>query len=351
MITFSSLPKTFQDAVIATRALGLRYLWIDSLCILQDSKQDWEEQCSMIVRVYKDSAVTIAGPQASDCHSGFLNNRLLNDEISLTVSDDEDSDRITISIQDPADMELQSPLAKRDWHWEILVRDYSSKSLTYMTDRLPALSALASDFHRATGADYLAGLWRQDLPVGLTWHIPQHYFENTSPMPSNSEYIAPPWSWASKSYKIGELSSIEDGKKREFDGDCEILEAEVKSAGLDPFGAVASGYLKISGRICSAVVQNKNSNPYVSSLGSSSLNTRLASYSPDEGLMVRGSKLSVLLLYLGRFRNGNTVALSIKRTGHIPTTYVRVGLAHTTYLSSELKEMYENVERTTVTTI
>ena len=35
------LPKTFQDAVVVTRALGLRYLWIDSLCIIQDDEGDW----------------------------------------------------------------------------------------------------------------------------------------------------------------------------------------------------------------------------------------------------------------------------------------------------------------------
>lgn len=41
-ILYSDLPKTFQDAVAVTRDLGLRYLWIDALCIIQDDAQNWE---------------------------------------------------------------------------------------------------------------------------------------------------------------------------------------------------------------------------------------------------------------------------------------------------------------------
>jgi hypothetical protein len=40
-IPLSSLPKTFLDAIVVTKALGLRYLWIDSLCIIQDDEDDW----------------------------------------------------------------------------------------------------------------------------------------------------------------------------------------------------------------------------------------------------------------------------------------------------------------------
>ena len=70
-----NLPRMFQDAITATRLLGLRYLWIDSLCILQDSKTDWEEQCAEMCRIYRDSYVTIAGPAASSCDHGFLHLR------------------------------------------------------------------------------------------------------------------------------------------------------------------------------------------------------------------------------------------------------------------------------------
>ena len=43
-IMWTALSKTFQDAITTTQELGIRYLWIDSICILQDDKEDWEVQ-------------------------------------------------------------------------------------------------------------------------------------------------------------------------------------------------------------------------------------------------------------------------------------------------------------------
>jgi hypothetical protein len=40
-ISFSEMPRTLQDAVIVTRRLGLRFLWVDALCVVQDDKSDW----------------------------------------------------------------------------------------------------------------------------------------------------------------------------------------------------------------------------------------------------------------------------------------------------------------------
>ena len=53
------LPQNFAHAVIVTRQLGLRYIWIDSLCILQDSTQDWEKEASMMHKIYRYAEVTI----------------------------------------------------------------------------------------------------------------------------------------------------------------------------------------------------------------------------------------------------------------------------------------------------
>lgn len=43
-ISLSGLPRTFQDAISVTRKLGVRFLWIDSLCVIQNSSADWEEE-------------------------------------------------------------------------------------------------------------------------------------------------------------------------------------------------------------------------------------------------------------------------------------------------------------------
>ncbi|OTA97355.1 hypothetical protein M434DRAFT_62015, partial [Hypoxylon sp. CO27-5] len=65
-IPFSQLNKTFQDAIIACRRLGIHYLWVDSLCIIQDSAQDWEKQSATMAQVYSNTYCNIAAAYAKD---------------------------------------------------------------------------------------------------------------------------------------------------------------------------------------------------------------------------------------------------------------------------------------------
>ncbi|KAH8710106.1 heterokaryon incompatibility protein-domain-containing protein, partial [Phaeosphaeriaceae sp. PMI808] len=74
-ICWASLPKTFQDAITITRKLGIRYLWIDSLCILQDDSADWDIELAKMGDIYKNSYLTIAVVSASDDQTGFLGPR------------------------------------------------------------------------------------------------------------------------------------------------------------------------------------------------------------------------------------------------------------------------------------
>ena len=71
-ILLSSMPKTFKDAVFITRKLGVRYLWIDSLCIIQDSPSDWEMESANMGSVYKNAFVTIAASGARNDDQGCL---------------------------------------------------------------------------------------------------------------------------------------------------------------------------------------------------------------------------------------------------------------------------------------
>lgn len=43
-LSWSFLPKTFQDAILVTLHLGMQYIWIDSLCIIQDDALDWDRE-------------------------------------------------------------------------------------------------------------------------------------------------------------------------------------------------------------------------------------------------------------------------------------------------------------------
>lgn len=71
-IDFNNLPKTIQDAVIVTRHLRIRYLWIDALCIIQDSWLDWLYEASEMKDVYTNAFLTLAAHAAEHADDGFL---------------------------------------------------------------------------------------------------------------------------------------------------------------------------------------------------------------------------------------------------------------------------------------
>jgi Heterokaryon incompatibility protein (HET) len=59
-IPLESMPLNYRDAVVTTRKLSFRYLWIDSLCIIQDSVEDWEAESAKMGEVYQNAQLTIA---------------------------------------------------------------------------------------------------------------------------------------------------------------------------------------------------------------------------------------------------------------------------------------------------
>lgn len=69
-IPFAGLPKTFSDAIDMTRRLGVPYLWIDSLCIIQDSAEDWEIEAAKMSDIYANAYLTIAADGAANSHGG-----------------------------------------------------------------------------------------------------------------------------------------------------------------------------------------------------------------------------------------------------------------------------------------
>lgn len=75
-IKVKDLPKTFEDSVITTRELGIRYLWIDSLCIIQGDNGDWGEQARCMEEVFSSAYCVIAGSRATGTTDGFLKERL-----------------------------------------------------------------------------------------------------------------------------------------------------------------------------------------------------------------------------------------------------------------------------------
>lgn len=69
-IAISDLPKTFRDAIKIADTLNMRYLWIDSLCIIQDSEEDWQKEAEKMSGVYRHATFTIAAHGSADSNRG-----------------------------------------------------------------------------------------------------------------------------------------------------------------------------------------------------------------------------------------------------------------------------------------
>jgi hypothetical protein len=69
-IPYQLLPQTLQDAITLTRQLGIQYIWIDALCIVQDDHAEWEVESSKMRDIYSGSSLTIAASDAADASEG-----------------------------------------------------------------------------------------------------------------------------------------------------------------------------------------------------------------------------------------------------------------------------------------
>ncbi|KAF8862798.1 HET-domain-containing protein [Acephala macrosclerotiorum] len=74
-IRSEDLCKTFQDAISVTKRLGFYYLWIDSLCIVQDDEEDWRLESALMSQVYGNAAVNIAATKAKNGTFGLFTER------------------------------------------------------------------------------------------------------------------------------------------------------------------------------------------------------------------------------------------------------------------------------------
>ncbi|KAJ4138629.1 hypothetical protein NW768_002479 [Fusarium equiseti] len=73
--SINDLPKTLSDAVNVTRDLGFRWIWIDSLCIVQDNKDDWAREAVKMASIYQNAIVTIAADSSQDAKAGLHNEK------------------------------------------------------------------------------------------------------------------------------------------------------------------------------------------------------------------------------------------------------------------------------------
>jgi hypothetical protein len=114
----SSLPRTFRDAVTITRNLGIRYLWIDALCIIQDSLEDWTKEIQGMETVYNGAECVLAASRVENCDSGFLTPRKPRDFVSLGTDGKNAPFYICELIDDFRVDVLDGPLNARAWYMQ-----------------------------------------------------------------------------------------------------------------------------------------------------------------------------------------------------------------------------------------
>jgi hypothetical protein len=115
-IELSKLPATFNDAVTVTRALGLQYLWIDSLCVIQGPDGDFRKEAKRMEEVYSGAYCVIAASCAADHYSGFLKTRKTRDCVGMRrEGKDQTPFYICQTIDNFKDHVLDGELHSRGW--------------------------------------------------------------------------------------------------------------------------------------------------------------------------------------------------------------------------------------------
>lgn len=114
-IRFDDLPKTLKDAIEYTRMLGLRFIWIDSLCIIQDDQNDWKREAAKMSWIYQGATLSLSILDAANCEEGFLLPQ------TLSKRPENQNDSVTTFLRRPLDNRghdlalRDSALEKRAW--------------------------------------------------------------------------------------------------------------------------------------------------------------------------------------------------------------------------------------------
>ena len=240
-ISYSELPKSLQEAITTTRNLGLQYLWIDSLCIIQE--------CFLAPRllVFGQSCVIWKCERGDQSTTGRYNmdwNRYCS-LAGLTSIRLGSGGRVFRPVQTTSTVNnfasiFNDSRAERVPEifrvWKLMVKDYSSRHLSDSRDKLPALSGIVTYFAHAMEDDYLAGLWRKHLSYDLSW------MSRDAARPLL--WRCPSWSWMSVDGPI----AFQGDRIEWFEPMVDILGCVVEPVDeAARFGHVKSGYLNIRG--------------------------------------------------------------------------------------------------------
>ncbi|KAH6659057.1 heterokaryon incompatibility protein-domain-containing protein [Truncatella angustata] len=317
-IDVSELPNTFKDAIMVARELQLPYLWIDSLCIVQDDKTDWEKEAALMADVYSQAFVVVTTASSPNPETPILGPR--EDEWLSKTFNFPASPGVTVPViarkrhvlaasleqgllEPPfttswAWLKRVGPLYNRGWcfqeaylatrnlqftpgaivfeckthrrsedqlppypstvpgtisridpadQWRMIVRSFTSRQLTFGSDKMPAIGGAARTMPQARTSRYLAGLWSETLLLDLMWQVMPWLVlavqDSESLAYDDQEGGPPTWSWASMNWGVlwSPLKSPQPVAS--------VLDVQTTVDGLDPYGRVSGGAIKLQGRL------------------------------------------------------------------------------------------------------
>ena len=121
-IPYAAMPKTLQDAVIVSRRLKIRYLWIDALCIIQGDDEEWEREHLRMADIYSSAKLVLAADNADGLEKGFLETAL---DTSGSLRDWSSRSKAKVREESlglrregdlcPSPLSLDEPLNRRAW--------------------------------------------------------------------------------------------------------------------------------------------------------------------------------------------------------------------------------------------
>lgn len=312
-IDAGACPKTLHDAMIITRNLGVQYLWIDALCIIQDDPLDWEKESAKMASIFKNAYLTIAASSVADCNGGCFLNSLKPSRIckqvlgepgsssycttfvrsSVLASAPINSDplnkrgwtlqetllstRVLHFTADQVFWQCRTRLTSEDgthdrdlsaltldnlngkrlpWHaisthklrtdkdiyqtWYMTARNYSSRKLTYPSDKVAAFAGLTKYFQELNGDCSILGLWKKDIIRQLAWRAP-----DTVDVSRNDFLLS--WSWLSMNTSC-DPPAFEIGNNPTYAA--EVVLADIQWSGESLTSTLKASRLVLKGRLC-----------------------------------------------------------------------------------------------------
>jgi len=429
------LSQTFKDAVEITRRLGVRYIWIDSLCILQGDKEDWAAEGANMANIYRNAYLTIAATRGRGGQDGLFGATPDSEVAGTTPTGEPFSlffrERIDHKLsfetgsggEGPAAHFRESsskrfPLLTRAWvlqerllsprvlhfgpyelfwechaavccecdgirslgrgsqtplpapkllhssavdplagagvptyfvqrAWRTIVADYVCLDLTVPTDRLPALGGLARNIAEKRSRRYVAGLFEDSLSDDLLWYVTS---TPAGRKPRASTWRAPSWSWASVDGMVSYRDllyywddDIEYDDQEDFTHFAKIEEVGTIATGVDEFGELGGGFLRVSGLTATAVVERRAADNGGVTFGACFADGSALDVFPDYdwdisgiGHLPPGSE--VICLRMSRLRAGPDdywVWLVFRRASQNGDKHERVGALHVVTKVSE----------------